>query len=322
MESKQKHLVKVSVINVINLRYHFSLIKGILDNLIELNLYLFKEYYTGTFTKNLSRHDICLIAEKPPPREEWGSERFDTIKDEIKKQFKISNNEFSSALDFIQSNHDLCIKIGMTAEIPLINYDILIKMLDLWDEFYSMEKLKIILERQKESETIVFNLHENEDHDITEILEKQNKERKAFHEFATPDILAIIMAFQDAGMNLFSENFTACCQSEREKMHHIYDSGPEHWEQEVYLTLDEIFNSLNFPARVVKSLRDLNLNSIVDKVLTRYQLHGLISFFRSPTWGVGGRRFESSHADQYSIEKPTNYGWFFYAWNLAMVKRW
>lgn len=33
----------------------------------------------------------------------------------------------------------------------------------------------------------------------------------------------------------------------------------------------------------------------------------------SQIWGVGGRRFKSSHADQNPLEKPTSYGWFFYA---------
>lgn len=276
MESKQKHLVKVSVINVINLRYHFSLIKKILDDLIKLNSYLLEEYSTGTFTKNLSRHDISLIAEKLPPREEWGGDFFNAIKDEIRQQFKISNREFSSALNLIQSSHDLCIKVDMTATIPLISYHTLIEMLDLWNELYSMEKLKVILSRKKESGIVIFKAHKDEDYDITESLERQAKERKAFLNFATPDTLAIIMAFQEAAMNLFSENFTICCQSEHEKMQYIYETSPEQWEQEVYLTLDEIFCSLNFPVRVVKSLRDLNLNSIADDVLTRYQFHGLI----------------------------------------------
>ncbi|WP_158234558.1 hypothetical protein, partial [Serratia sp. OLLOLW30] len=274
MESKQKHLIKVSVINVINLRHHFLLIKEILDELIKLNSYLIKEYYTGTFTRNLSRHDISIIAEKLPPRNEWGGDSFDKVKDEIKDKFQISNREFTSALELIQSCHDLCVKIGIPATIPLISHHTLIKMLDLWNELYSMENLKLRLAMQ--NGIVPFKTPRNEEYDITESLERQAKERKDFLNFATPDILAIIMAFHDAGMNLFSENFTACCKSEREKMQNIYDSFPEQWEEEVYLTLDDIFSSLNFPVRVVNSLRDLKLNSIVDDVLTRYQLHGII----------------------------------------------
>ncbi|RAW96110.1 hypothetical protein CKY04_16640 [Photorhabdus sp. S8-52] len=38
------------------------------------------------------------------------------------------------------------------------------------------------------------------------------------------------------------------------------------------------------------------------------------------SWGVGGRRFKSYHADQISLEKPTSYGWFFYGWDLVGEK--
>ncbi len=34
---------------------------------------------------------------------------------------------------------------------------------------------------------------------------------------------------------------------------------------------------------------------------------------KSVSWGVGGRRFKSYHADQQYLRKPTTYGWFFYA---------
>ncbi|NHB89936.1 hypothetical protein C5471_20390 [Photorhabdus tasmaniensis] len=40
----------------------------------------------------------------------------------------------------------------------------------------------------------------------------------------------------------------------------------------------------------------------------------------SRSWGVGGRRFKSYHADQISLEKPTSYGWFFYLRDLVGVK--
>ena len=37
----------------------------------------------------------------------------------------------------------------------------------------------------------------------------------------------------------------------------------------------------------------------------------------APSWGVGGRRFKSSRADQKYIKKPAFYGWFFYVSNYA-----
>lgn len=40
------------------------------------------------------------------------------------------------------------------------------------------------------------------------------------------------------------------------------------------------------------------------------------------SWGVRGRRFKSSREDKNSLRKPTHCGWFFYASNLTMGKRW
>ncbi len=37
--------------------------------------------------------------------------------------------------------------------------------------------------------------------------------------------------------------------------------------------------------------------------------------FTQVSWGVGGRRFKSSRADQKSQEKTNPYGWFFYICN-------
>ncbi|EPJ7269246.1 hypothetical protein M0J25_005897, partial [Klebsiella pneumoniae] len=41
-----------------------------------------------------------------------------------------------------------------------------------------------------------------------------------------------------------------------------------------------------------------------------------VSVLKAVSWGVGGRRFKSSRADQNSPMKPTFYGWFFIAQNL------
>ena len=47
---------------------------------------------------------------------------------------------------------------------------------------------------------------------------------------------------------------------------------------------------------------------------------GACSGLVSVSWGVGGRRFESSHADQTFPLKPTRCGWFFYALNPAFTR--
>ncbi len=53
--------------------------------------------------------------------------------------------------------------------------------------------------------------------------------------------------------------------------------------------------------------------------LFSFQINGVYSLL-SGSWGVGGRRFKSYHADQNSLRKPTYYGWFFCVCDFKKVK--
>lgn len=59
------------------------------------------EYSLGTFTKSLSRADIWDISKRLPVYEEWRTEKFKEVKDEIKQEYHLGSKEFSDAVNLI-----------------------------------------------------------------------------------------------------------------------------------------------------------------------------------------------------------------------------
>ena len=70
------------------------------------------EYSLGTFTKNLSRTDIWDISKRLPDYEEWKTEEFREIKEEIKQEYRLGSKEFSEAVNLIKQNRLFSANIG------------------------------------------------------------------------------------------------------------------------------------------------------------------------------------------------------------------
>lgn len=77
---------------------------------------IYAEYSTHTYTNKLSRNDLETIAKHLPNKKEWENQSFLQVKESIKKEYALSNREFSDALNMIKTNPYLCSFIGM--EIP------------------------------------------------------------------------------------------------------------------------------------------------------------------------------------------------------------
>jgi hypothetical protein len=113
-----KHLVDVSVINIVRLKDRFTELRNKLDQLHRLTGVLIDEYQWGTYTKNLSRADIKAISEQLPVVEKWREESFDRIRDEIKVNYEISSKEFSDCINIIKKHREFAHIIDI--DIPLL----------------------------------------------------------------------------------------------------------------------------------------------------------------------------------------------------------
>lgn len=64
-----------------------------------------REYELGTYYKNISRHQILLIAKELPSYDKWSDESFNEIKNIIKKEYSLkSNNNLWDILDIIKNS--------------------------------------------------------------------------------------------------------------------------------------------------------------------------------------------------------------------------
>ena len=113
-----KHLTDVTTINVVHLQRRFRALEEFLDELYLLGMYLFDEYARGTFTRNLSRRDICGIARLLPPRYEWKQDRFGEVRTMIRSKYGLSATEFSRAVNLICENYEFALEIEL--ELPVL----------------------------------------------------------------------------------------------------------------------------------------------------------------------------------------------------------
>ena len=76
---------QIAHIGLTKLYQRFTALFSIFEQLYDLFYAVYSEYETGSYTAHLSRTDIEAIADQLPKRDEWGTEAFKNIKNELKK---------------------------------------------------------------------------------------------------------------------------------------------------------------------------------------------------------------------------------------------
>lgn len=113
-KENQPHMIKnkISHISIVLLETEFKEVMEKFDELIYFLRNCMDEYSLGTFTKNLSRTDIWDISKRLPDYEEWKTEKFREIKEEIKQEYRLGSKEFSEAVNLIKQNRLFSANIG------------------------------------------------------------------------------------------------------------------------------------------------------------------------------------------------------------------
>ena len=113
-KENQPHMIKnkISHISIVLLETEFKEVMEKFDELIYFLRNCMDEYSLGTFTKNLSRTDIWDISKRLPDYEEWKTEEFREIKEEIKQEYRLGSKEFSEAVNLIKQNRLFSANIG------------------------------------------------------------------------------------------------------------------------------------------------------------------------------------------------------------------
>lgn len=152
--ANNKHLTRVSVINVVVLKEKWSVFEVLLKDLMRLNDYTNLEYSWGGFTSKLSRQQLARLAKRLPEKSKWSTEEFTTAKKEIMAEYQLSGNDFSRALNLIKSRRDLSGLYGNALPIAGVSLEEIIGFLDIYLQKHSLEKM-LNPKKEIDSETLV-----------------------------------------------------------------------------------------------------------------------------------------------------------------------
>lgn len=139
---QKKHLVDVSVINVLVLKQRFEELERRLQQLAKLNDDLVDEYRWGTFTSKLSRAQLVEVARQLPPRAKWREPAFDTTKAALRQAYGLSSTDFSRAICQIEKRHEMASLLGLVVAIPGLTDTLLETFFDEWVNLHGLEALR------------------------------------------------------------------------------------------------------------------------------------------------------------------------------------
>ncbi len=143
-KENQPHMIKnkISHISIVLLETEFKEVMEKFDELICFLRNCMDEYSLGTFTKNLSRTDIWDISKRLPDYEEWRTEKFREIKEEIKQEYHLGSKEFSEAVNLIKKNRFFSENIGCEKIFGTITQEELKEYASLVKYYFEKNKFK------------------------------------------------------------------------------------------------------------------------------------------------------------------------------------
>ena len=119
------HLTKFSVINLQNFAERFYEMVELIQKFEVAREAVAWEYAQGTFTEKLSREELSDLASALPKRADWaGSAKFGEVRDEFRKQFNLSSNDFCKAIHKLEGHREFSAMLGVELPIKELNRDV------------------------------------------------------------------------------------------------------------------------------------------------------------------------------------------------------
>lgn len=120
-----KHLIDVSLINLVHLKSIFTELQKNLENIQFFTSALKEEYQTGTYTTVSSRNDIEQISKILPNALEWRNNinKCLDIKERVVEIFSISSNEFGRIKNIIEKHYSFSKNVGIEVSLKYSSLD-------------------------------------------------------------------------------------------------------------------------------------------------------------------------------------------------------
>ncbi|MFT3941545.1 hypothetical protein [Rhodopseudomonas sp.] len=125
-------LAQYSIANLKLIQQSLRDLEKLLSDLKYQTLDLADECSTKAYTKRCSRRDLFEIARMIPPREKWSEKEFDDQKEAVKARFRLSNRQFSNALNTIQANREMVAIIGVESPLLHLADDDVVWVIEQW----------------------------------------------------------------------------------------------------------------------------------------------------------------------------------------------
>ena len=263
-ESK-KHLTDVASINFFRLKEKFGQLESNLDKLHNLNLWLKDEYAQGTFTSRLSRPMIYRLARDLPPKSEWATPEFKTVKQQIMCKYAIGSRDLSKAVEKIKSHYFLSSMIGDPLPLKGIIPDQLFFFFDQW----APQNAKSLI---PEAPSLGLDYWDRTESMLDSIKERASTRSLVLSEFETrltPEYLAgLHTLFYFARDRLYIEFYVELYENTLPKINGDFRVGI----QSIRESFMNIFDKTNAMSNMVTSLFALGHNFLAEAIVDRYQV--------------------------------------------------
>lgn len=281
----QKHLTDISVINFRVLMSQFNRLEEGLDALHQLNIFLFDEYATGTFTKKLSRAQLFRIAQQLPLKVIWCEPEFDDVKSNLKEQYGLSSNDLSKAINISLKHYEIGSFIGCRPILKGVSEACIIQFFDEWIKLNPEIKDRNVEGRgpKEFDHEKLFELWDVEAKIMTDIWSKYSKA-------LTPEILAGLRAlFYFARDKKFSETYIVTYELELKDAKYCFQRSTD----DVESSFNHLIEKVNAMDNIIMSLFFLNYDDLADQIIEKYQVHDSFEWlekarnkelFKFPEW--------------------------------------
>lgn len=262
----KKHLVDQKIINCAILKIKFNELEKNLDDLIHLTDLLIDEYKLGTFTKKFSRVQIFQFVKELPPIDQWDKSAFIELKNKLKANYNLSNNDFSKIADQIKNNYELSHKIGLKKNLVFLSDCDVLEICDIWITYFEPKFRDLYNQTDLTSE-------DNSSDPIEEWIKNAELHKKGMTLLENKllvDYVADLQAlyYLSIDQHQYSENY----------MFRFKYFQNEAKYNDLSNSLDHLLSKSTFLEELLKSLFFLNQRDLAERIIQIYDLETIFDF--------------------------------------------
>lgn len=262
----KKHLVDQKIINCAILKIKFNELEKNLDDLIHLTDLLIDEYKLGTFTKKFSRVQIFQFVKELPPIDQWDKSAFIELKNKLKANYNLSNNDFSKITDQIKNNYELSHKIGLKKNLVFLSDCDVLEICDIWITYFEPKFRDLYNQTDLTSE-------DNSSDPIEEWIKNAELHKKGMTLLENKllvDYVADLQAlyYLSIDQHQYSENY----------MFRFKYFQNEAKYNDLSNSLDHLLSKSTFLEELLKSLFFLNQRDLAERIIQIYDLETIFDF--------------------------------------------